>query len=167
MPKEKNLDQKAVLEEAYESENVKALIDKLAPTFLTGLTIDKTVHEYLTATSTAIAEQKGIEKLNGYLDSLGRVDSWLGEQISIYESHLRLDLKMGYNEMLNNAQKGNTKSEMALVMTLPDLKAYYLRINIVEQHLANLKRYGEKVKTRMEHLRQIIISKSVNKARSY
>ncbi len=165
MAKEKALDHEQVLAAAFESENVKALINKLAPTFFTGLTIDKTVHEFLTASSTAIAEEKGIEKLNAYLDSLGKVDSFLGEQISIYESHLRLDLKMGYEELLTKAKQKTTKTEMGLMLENPELKNYYLRINIIEQHLLNLKRYGEKVKTRTEGLRQIIISKSVSKSR--
>jgi hypothetical protein len=167
MAKEKAIDQKAALEAAYESETVRVLIDKLAPTFMTGLTIDKTVHEFLTATSTAIAEQKGIEKLNGYLDGLGKVDSYLGEQVSIYESHLRLDLKMMYDDMLTKARQKTTKSEMAIMLENPELKDIYIRTNIIEQHLANLKRYADKVKTRMDHLKQIIISKSVAKSRSY
>jgi hypothetical protein len=121
MAKEKAIDQKAALEAAYESETVRVLIDKLAPTFMTGLTIDKTVHEFLTATSTAIAEQKGIEKLNGYLDGLGKVDSYLGEQVSIYESHLRLDLKMMYDDMLTKARQ---KTKWRSCLKTPNSKTF-------------------------------------------
>jgi hypothetical protein len=167
MAKTKIPDQKEILDEAYQSENVKALIDKLAPTFFTNLTIDKSVSEFLNSTSADIAEQKSVDKLNGYLNSLGKVDSFLGEQISVYESHLRLDLKMEYEELLTKAKKNTTKTEMALLVENPELKNYYVRINIVEQHLLNLKRYADKVKTRMDTLKQIIISKSVNKARNY
>lgn len=156
-----------IIEEAAKSETVKALIDKLAPTMFTGLTIDKNVHEFLTSTSVSIAEQKSIEKLNGYLDSVCKVDTYLAEQISIYETYYRLDLKMVYDEKLTIAKRGNSKSEMALVVELPEIKNLYISMNIIEQHLANLKRYSDKVKTRMDALKQIIISKSVSKARSY
>jgi hypothetical protein len=121
----------------------------------------------LNSTSADIAEQKSVDKLNGYLESLSKVDSYLAEQISVYESYLRLDLKMVYEEMLTKAKQKTTKTEMGLIIENPELKNYYVRVNIIEQHLANLKRYSDKVKSRTENLRQIIISKSVARSRGY